>query len=107
MKYKKYLMWAGLILTISLVGLVVTQPLLIKAIYAKYKSTDQFLTFKDDARIKYEQGAELYAITLNNILDESQKAVEIALGAQFTSQSMSIYAHLKMILMNMFIFPKM
>jgi hypothetical protein len=56
---------------------------LVKAIYAKFKSTDQFLTFKDDTRIKYEQGAEQYAITLNNILDESQNAVEIALGAKF------------------------
>ncbi|WP_370979487.1 hypothetical protein [Agaribacterium sp. ZY112] len=90
MKYKKYLMWGGLILTMCLVGLVVTQPLLIKAIYAKYKSTDQFLTFKGDARIKYEQGAEQNAITLNNILDESQKAVEIALGAQFNAP-ISIY----------------
>ncbi|BCD99655.1 peptidase MA family metallohydrolase [Marinagarivorans cellulosilyticus] len=90
MKYKKYLMWAGLILTMCLVGLVTTQPLLIKAIYAKYKSTDQFLTFEGDARIKYEQGAEQYAVTLNNSLDESQKAVEVALGAKF-KKPISIY----------------
>ena len=90
MNYKKYLMWTGLILTICFVGLLVTQPLLIKAVYAKYKSTDQFLTFKNDARIRYEQGAEQYAITLNKILDESQKAVEITLGAQF-KEPISIY----------------
>ena len=83
-------MWTGLVLTICFVGLLVTQPLLIKAVYAKYKSTDQFLTFKNDARIRYEQGAEQYAITLNKILDESQKAVEIILGAQF-KEPISIY----------------
>lgn len=75
-----------ILLAISLLcfgALVVFQPYLIKAIYAKYKSTEHFVALKHDSRVRYEPGAEANARKLAQVLDDVALEVEEALGAKF------------------------
>ena len=58
MKYKKTIVGVIFVVIILFVGILLTQPLLIKAIQAKYKSTDHFLVLKKDSRIRYEEPAK-------------------------------------------------
>jgi len=83
MKYKKTIIGVASIFTFCVIAVVLTQPLFIKAIAAKYKSTDHFLTLQDDARIRYEQPAKRNAVILSDVLSESQNAVENILSARF------------------------
>lgn len=83
MIFKKTLIWTSFIFLVAVVGLLLSQPLLFKAIMAKYKSTDHFLVLAEDSRIKYEAGAKANAITLSGTLDESIKTVEQVLNSTF------------------------
>lgn len=83
MKFKKPLIWAIPIVIICIVALAITQPLLIKAILAKYKSTDHFLALEVDNRIRYELSAKQNALILSRLLSDSQAAVEHVLNANF------------------------
>ncbi len=83
MKFKKPIIWSSLIAISCIIGIAVTQPILVKAVLAKYKSTDHFLTLETDNRIRYEESAEQNAQYLSKILDESQQAVVQALNANF------------------------
>ena len=71
------------ILLLSVAGIFICQPLLFKAILAKYKSTDHFLVLAEDTRIYYEQGAQDNALALQKILPASQKNVERILNVHF------------------------
>jgi hypothetical protein len=77
----------SIILAISivllLVGTFLHQTIFLKAILAKYKSTDHFITLAEDPRIRYENPAKEDAIALKEILDESQKKVESVLKSRF------------------------
>lgn len=73
---------AGLV-ALCLGGLFLSQPVLIKAILAKYKSTAHFVILAADPRIRYERPAKENAIALKDILSKSQKQVEFVLKANF------------------------
>ncbi|GLR72683.1 hypothetical protein [Agaribacter marinus] len=90
MKFKKPIIWMTCIAFVCIVALAVTQPILIKAILAKYKSTDHFLVLQTDDRIRYEVSAEQNAIILSGILSDSQDAVMRALNANF-NKPVAIY----------------
>ena len=83
MKYKKPMLWVASISIICVVAVFLTQPVLIKAIVAKYKSTDHFLVLENDTRIRFEEPAKGNALILDGILSDSQKTVEGVLGASF------------------------
>ncbi len=83
MKYKKYLIWIASIALLLVVGVLLSQPVLLKAVYAKYKSTDHFAILPEDARIRYESKAKDNAIAVKEILDGSQMKVESILRARF------------------------
>lgn len=70
------------VLFLIICGLL-TQPLLIKSIKAKFKSTDHFLMLKQDPRIRYEKGAEKNALVLSDVLPASKNAVERILKSTF------------------------
>lgn len=83
MKFKKPIIWAISLVIICVVALAITQPVLVKAILAKYKSTDHFLVLQADNRIRYEAPAKRNALILSGFLNDSQGAVEYALNANF------------------------
>ncbi len=83
MKFKKPIIWTVSIAIASIIGIAITQPILVKAVLAKYKSTDHFLTLETDNRIRYEESAKQNAHYLSGILNESQEAVEHSLNANF------------------------
>ena len=85
MKIKKIVIGAGLIFSLLIIAVAVTQPILIKAILAKYKSTDHFVTLQEDARIRYEQPAQENALVLRGVLDEQIRFVEEVLGTSFNT----------------------
>ncbi|WP_298532244.1 hypothetical protein [uncultured Algibacter sp.] len=70
--------------------LVAKNPLLIKSIKSKYKSTDQFIAFKSDSRIKYEIGMEDKASLIYNILENKKTYVEQVVGSSF-KEPINIY----------------
>lgn len=82
-KYKKILLFTFSLLFAAVVVTALSEPLLIKAVLAKYKSTDQFLDLPKNSLIKYEPGAEAYAERVAQIADENQQAVESILNASF------------------------
>lgn len=83
MNYKKLLVSAAAIVILLVVGIFLSKPILLKAVLAKYKSTDQFVTLAEDSRVRYEPGAKDYAAAVKEILDGSQKSVESLLNAHF------------------------
>lgn len=83
MKFKKSLIWATSIAIACIIGIAITQPILVKAILAKYKSTDHFLILEADNRIRYEEFAKQNAHYLSGVLNDSQEAVVHALNANF------------------------
>lgn len=90
MKLKKTIIWTTSIFVICVICVFVTQPILIKAVFAKYKSTDHFLVLQSDTRINYEESAKGNALTLSNILSNNQKSVENILKAPF-KKSINVY----------------
>ena len=83
MKYKKALR-GSLMLVVALIAVVlVAQPLIWKSIYARYKSTEHFLVFEKDPRIRYEEGAELNAEKVFSLLPETEEAVAQILDSSF------------------------
>ena len=83
MNYKKILVSAAAIVILLVIGIFLSRPILLKAVLAKYKSTDHFVTLAEDARIRYEPGAKDKAAAVKEILDGSQKNVESLLKAHF------------------------
>ena len=83
MKFKKPIIWAVSIVIICIVAIAIAQPVLVKAILAKYKSTDHFLVLQADNRVRYEAPAKQNALILSGFLNDSQHAVEHALHANF------------------------
>lgn len=83
MKYKKIIVGVIFVVIILFVGISLTQPLLIKAIKAKFKSTDHFLVLKNDSRIRYEKSAKENALTLAEVLTSSESNVERILNSTF------------------------
>ena len=83
MKRKKIVIGGGILFFIIGV-IVVSQPMLIKAILAKYKSTDHFVTLLEDSRIHYEPPAKDSALVLRDILEEQIESVEEVLEASFS-----------------------
>ena len=71
------------IVALCIGGLFLRQPVLIKAILAKYKSTAHFVTLAEDPRIRYELPAKENAIALKEVLSKSQQQVELVLKARF------------------------
>lgn len=71
------------ILLLFMIFSVISQPLYVKAIKAKYKSTNQFIPLEKDNRIHYESKMKKEAILINNILDSKIKHVENIVGANF------------------------
>lgn len=69
------------VISIVMLGLIlVINPMLIKAVMAKYKSTNHFLVLESDPRILYEQGSKNNALIVNKILDQRLTTVEEILG---------------------------
>lgn len=83
MNFKKPVIWTTLIVIACIIGIAIMQPILVKAVLAKYKSTDHFLTLETDNRIRFEESAEQNAHYLSGILNESQEAVVKVLNADF------------------------
>lgn len=90
LNYKKIVAGIASIVLLSIVAIGVTQPMLLKAVRAKFKSTDHFLSLAKDPRVRYEKNAEDNAAAVQEILDQSQKNVETALHAQFKKP---VYVH--------------
>lgn len=83
MNFKKIISGIIVLALLLLIGGLLTQPLLIKAIKAKFKSTDQFLVLPEDSRILYEEGARKNALVLARVLPSSKSAVERVLNTRF------------------------
>ena len=83
MKYKKVLIGIIAAIILLLVASFLAQPLVIKAIKAKFKSTDHFVILQEDPRIRYEQEAKSNAKTLADVLPNAQKMVEQILKSSF------------------------
>ena len=83
MKQKKFIVSAACVALLLIIGAIVSQPLLLKAVLAKYKSTDHFVILAADARIRYEEPAKESALVLKGVVDASRTQVERALKAQF------------------------
>lgn len=83
MRFKKLYIGIGVVLVTLLLVSVLINPLLIKAILAKYKSTSHFIPLETDSRIYYEASSKGNAISLASMLTSSQSIVEKSLGALF------------------------
>lgn len=66
-----------------LIGVWLSQPMFLKAVLAKYKSTDHFAVLAEDARVRYENDAKHNALALGKVIDGSQRRVEAVLKARF------------------------
>ena len=83
MKYKKVFVGALATIILLLIASFLAQPLVIKAIKAKFKSTDHFLILQEDSRIRYELDAKSNAKILADVLSDAKKAVEQILKSSF------------------------
>jgi hypothetical protein len=83
LKHKKLIVSIAAIALLLVGAVCLTQPLLFKAVLAKHKSTDHFVSLAEDGRIRYENPAKENALELKEILGESQKNVETALKSHF------------------------
>ena len=86
MKLKKIAIITLLAVCATLIAALSLQPLLIKAILAKYKSTDHFLTLEEDPRIRYEELAKENALHTAQFLSKSKEQVEKILRAPFKEE---------------------
>jgi hypothetical protein len=101
---KKWIVVAASIVLILIIGAVVSQPLLFKAVLAKYKSTDHFVILAEDSRIRYEIPAKESALALQDVLDGSQAKVALALKSQFKKPHRSVRLRLASIIQRLCIF---
>ncbi len=62
---------------------ILSQPMLLKALRAKFKSTDNFIVLAPDPRIRYEENSKENAIAVQKILQHSQDSVELLLKSKF------------------------
>ena len=62
---------------------ILSQPMLLKAMRAKFKSTDSFIALSADPRIRYEENSKDNAIAVQKILQQSQDSVEHLLKSKF------------------------
>lgn len=83
MRKKTWIARVAAVVALCIGGLFLSQPFLIQAILAKYKSTAHFIVLAEDPRIRYEGPAKENAIALKDILSKSQKQVEFVLKANF------------------------
>ena len=83
MKYRKPIITGTFVVAILFFGILLTQPLLLKAIQAKYKSTDHFLVLEKDPRILYEESARQDALVLASTLPGIESDVESILNSTF------------------------
>ncbi|SMF46683.1 hypothetical protein SAMN02745866_02988 [Alteromonadaceae bacterium Bs31] len=83
MKYKKFILGVIAFILLLFFGFLLMQPLLIKAVKAKFKSTDHFLVLQEDTRIFYEETAKKNALILAGILPSSKSSVERILKNTF------------------------
>lgn len=65
---------------------IISQPMLIKALRAKFKSTDNFIALSSDPRIRFEENSKGNAIAAQKILQQSQDSVENLLKSKFKEQ---------------------
>lgn len=79
----KFIISIGSIIFLLSIGILLNKSLFLKSLIAKYKSTDNFITLVEDSRIRYEKSAKEDAIALKEILNASQRKVEVALNARF------------------------
>jgi hypothetical protein len=82
-KNKKFIILTASIILLFTIGAFLNQPIFLKAVLAKYKSTDHFVILPKDSRIRFEKTAKENAIALKEILDGSQKKVELVLNSHF------------------------
>jgi len=85
MSFRKTLAWGIPILLVVVFLFVLAQPMVLKSIQARYKSTDHFSSLEEDRRIHYETPAKRNALILAKTLTDSQKQVEDILGASMKS----------------------
>jgi hypothetical protein len=83
MKYKKALLGSLMLVVALIAALLATQPLILKSLYARFKSTEHFLVLEKDPRIRYEEGAELNAEKVFSLLSETEEAVAQVLNSSF------------------------
>ena len=83
MNHKKSAIWIVTLLIICITIFFLAQPIFVKAILAKYKSTDHFLSLPEDTRVRYEEQARGNALIVSELLTESKKAVEDVLNTSF------------------------
>ncbi|GJJ01469.1 hypothetical protein RugamoR64_20070 [Duganella rhizosphaerae] len=79
----KFIIPIGCVIVLLVLGVFLNKPLFLKALIAKYKSTDNFITLAEDSRIRYEKSAKGNALSLKEILSASQRKVEVTLNAHF------------------------
>ncbi|MFZ6758805.1 hypothetical protein ACO0K9_16490 [Undibacterium sp. Ji50W] len=80
---RKFIISVACIIFLLAIGILLNKPVFLKSVIAKYKSTDNFITLAEDSRIRYEKNAKEDAIALREILNASQRKVEVALNAHF------------------------
>lgn len=60
--------------------------MLLKALRAKFKSTDDFIVLSTDPRVRYQENAKENAIAVQQILQRSQDSVELILKSKFVDR---------------------
>jgi hypothetical protein len=62
---------------------ILSQPMLLKALRAKFKSTDDFIVLSTDPRVRYQENSKQNAIAAQRILQHSQDSVALILKSKF------------------------
>lgn len=83
MRLWKPIGWVSFALGLCAVAAVIAEPLLIKGVLARFRSTDHFLVLDHDDRVRYEATAKTGAEAVADILSDRQDVVETILGASF------------------------
>ncbi|MFZ6731814.1 hypothetical protein ACO0LG_07820 [Undibacterium sp. Ji42W] len=82
-KIVKFSLFIFIIASCLAAAALLNQPMLLKAVRAKFKSTDNFIVLSADPRIRYEGNSKSNAIALQKILQSSQSSVEHLLKSEF------------------------
>lgn len=67
-------------------AVILSQPILLKALRAKFKSTEDFIVLSTDSRIRYQEHSQKNAIAEQIILQYSQDKVELILKSEFKKE---------------------
>ena len=102
-KHKKFVIFSVSLAVLFFIGGLLSQSVFLKAILAKYKSTDHFVVLGDDQRIRYEKSAEANAIALKPLLHGSQTQVESILHARF-KKTIEVYVCSSQTIFNEYVF---